>query len=88
MAKKNKFPGYTNAPADIAREMEESVPVEDFLPSPQELLASEKDTTKITISVSNRSLLLFKKFAKKHNGKYQAMIRRLLDAYAEKALSR
>lgn len=87
MAKRSKFSGYTKAPAEIAREMKESVAVADFLPSPAELLAEEKDTTKITIAVSKRSLQLFKGYAKKHHGKYQAMIRRLLDAYAEKALT-
>jgi predicted DNA binding CopG/RHH family protein len=81
------FKGYKKAPKDIEQAMARAVDVEDFLPSPKELLAEEKSSTKITISVSKRSLQLFKDYAKKNKGKYQAMIRRLLDAYAERALA-
>lgn len=51
------------------------------LPSPSELAEAEKNT-KITLCVSERSLKYFKKQATKHKVPYQAMIRRLLDAYA------
>jgi len=50
------------------------------LPKPAELAEAEK-TTKITLSVSKRSLRFFKKQAARHHVPYQAMIRRLLDNY-------
>lgn len=54
------------------------------LPSPAELAKAEK-TTKITLSISSDSLQFFKKEAAKYNVPYQAMIRRLLDEYRNKA---
>jgi predicted DNA binding CopG/RHH family protein len=54
--------------------------VADMLPSPEEL-AFKEDTVKVTISLSKSSVDFFKKEAKKHDTKYQQMIRRLLDAY-------
>jgi hypothetical protein len=54
--------------------------VADMLPSPEEL-AFKEDTVKITISLSKSSVDFFKQEAKKHDTKYQQMIRRLLDAY-------
>lgn len=53
---------------------------EDMLPSPEEL-AFKEDTVKVTISLSKSSVDFFKREAKKHDTKYQQMIRRLLDAY-------
>jgi len=54
--------------------------VDDFLPPPEELAFSE-ETVKVTIALSKESIDFFKAEAKKHNTKYQKMIRRLLDAY-------
>ena len=54
--------------------------VADMLPSPEEL-AFKEETVKVTISLSKSSVDFFKKEAKKHDTKYQQMIRRLLDAY-------
>jgi predicted DNA binding CopG/RHH family protein len=54
--------------------------VADMLPSPEEL-AFKEDTVKVTISLSKSSVDFFKQEAKKHDTKYQQMIRRLLDAY-------
>ena len=54
--------------------------VADLLPSPEEL-AFKEDTVKVTISLSKSSIDFFKQEAKKHDTKYQQMIRRLLDAY-------
>jgi len=54
--------------------------VADMLPSPEEL-AFKEDTVKVTISLSKSSVDFFKREAKKHDTKYQQMIRRLLDAY-------
>ena len=54
--------------------------IADRLPSPEEL-AFRQETVKVTISLSKSSVDFFKQEAKKHNTKYQQMIRRLLDAY-------
>lgn len=54
--------------------------IEDFLPPPEKLVFKE-DNTKVTISLSRRSVEFFKKEAKKHNTQYQKMIRNLLDEY-------
>jgi predicted DNA binding CopG/RHH family protein len=54
--------------------------VADMLPGPEEL-AFREDTVKVTIALSKASVDFFKKEAKKHDTKYQQMIRRLLDEY-------
>jgi predicted DNA binding CopG/RHH family protein len=54
--------------------------IQDFLPSPEQL-AFKEDTVKVTIALSKSSVDFFKREAKKHDTKYQQMIRRLLDAY-------
>jgi len=54
--------------------------VADMLPSPEEL-AFKEEMVKITIVLSKSSVDFFKKEAKKHDTKYQQMIRRLLDEY-------
>ena len=55
--------------------------VDDFLPSPEELVFKEENV-KVTITLSKASIDFFKKEAKKHHTQYQKMIRRLLDVYA------
>jgi predicted DNA binding CopG/RHH family protein len=54
--------------------------VADRLPSPQEL-AFREETVKVTIVLSKTSVEFFKSEARKHNTRYQQMIRKLLDAY-------
>ena len=54
--------------------------VADTLPSPEDL-AFKQETVKVTIALSKSSVDFFKREAKKHNTRYQQMIRRLLDAY-------
>ena len=54
--------------------------VDDFLPSPEELVFKEENV-KVTITLSKTSIDFFKKEAKKHHTPYQKMIRRLLDVY-------
>jgi predicted DNA binding CopG/RHH family protein len=54
--------------------------IADMLPSPEDL-AFKEDTVKVTIALSKSSVDFFKREAKKHDTKYQQMIRRLLDAY-------
>lgn len=78
---------YTDAPKDLEQSLEEAVAVNDLLPSPSELVRKvEKE--KITIAIDKHSLNLFRKYAKKHNAKYQNMINGVLDAYADKFLSK
>lgn len=78
---------YTDAPDDVEDALNNAVIVADFLPSPSELVRkSEKE--KITIAIDKRSLELFKKFAKKHDGKYQTMMNDVLGAYADKFLDK
>ena len=57
--------------------------IPDFLPSPSELAARNKNT-KVTISLSTESILYFKEAAKKHHMQYQKMIRQLLDEYVKR----
>ena len=57
--------------------------VPDFLPPPEALAFREEDV-KVTLSLSKRSVTFFKAEAKKRGTPYQRMIRRLLDAYAER----
>lgn len=57
--------------------------VADFLPSPEDL-AFRDETVKITLALSRKSVDFFKREAQKHKTQYQRMIRRLLDAYAER----
>lgn len=54
--------------------------ISDFLPSPEELSLKEENT-KVTLTLTQRSLDFFKSAAKKHKASYQAMIRRLIDYY-------
>ena len=69
----NKKTTYTNEPI-------EAKVISDFLPSPEDLVLNEKKT-KVTLSLSEKSLRFFKDSAKKHGASYQGMIRRLLDFY-------
>ena len=57
--------------------------IEDFLPSPEELVFKDENT-KITISLAKETVDFFKDEAKKHHTQYQKMIRNLLDLYVEK----
>lgn len=54
--------------------------VSDFLPSPEELTFKEPQV-KVTLSLSKSTLDFFKQQASSHHGKYQRMIRTLLDEY-------
>lgn len=76
---------YTDAPADIEQSLGDAVVVDDFLPSPAELVRkTEKE--KITIAIDKRSLELYKRYAKRHNAKYQTMVNSVLVSYADKFL--
>jgi len=69
---KNKIK-YSNEPIEARL-------VSDFLPSPENLILKEKKT-RVTLTLTNKSLDFFKTAAKKHGASYQAMIRRLIDYY-------
>jgi predicted DNA binding CopG/RHH family protein len=77
---------YTDAPADVEQSLDDATIVSDFLPSPNELVRRTKKE-KITISIDKDSLDLYKKYAKKHNTKYQPMINGVLSSYADKFLN-
>ena len=55
--------------------------IDDFLPSPEQL-ALKEDNIRITITLSKSSVKFFKRHARKANGHYQSMIRKILDSYA------
>ena len=57
--------------------------VEDFLPSPDELVIAD-DTVKVTLSLTRRSVDFFKHEAEKRRVPYQRMIRALVDGYTER----
>jgi len=61
--------------------------IDDFLPSPDALVARE-DNVKVTLGLSRRSLDFFKREAKARRVPYQRMIRALVDAYAERQAGR
>lgn len=69
---KNKIK-YSNEPIDARV-------ISDFLPSPENLILKEKKT-RVTLTLTEKSLDFFKKEAKKHKASYQGMIRRLIDYY-------
>ena len=55
--------------------------VKDFLPPPHELNFGN-DKVKVTMELSRSSVNFFKDAAIKHGGKYQNLIRQVLDYYA------
>jgi len=76
---KNKV--YEKAPKNISQAILESRKVEDFLPSPENLILKEK-TVKITLNLNKDSVDFFKSKAKKMGVPYQTMIKKLIDIYA------
>jgi predicted DNA binding CopG/RHH family protein len=63
---------------------EHAVIMENFLPPPGEI-AKAIEKQKITIMLSASSCRFFKEEAEKYGVSYQAMIRRVLDEYAQRA---
>ena len=61
--------------------------VEDFLPSPDELVARD-DNLKVTLQSSRRSVDYFKRAAKTRRVPYQRMIGALVEEYAESRRNR
>ncbi len=61
--------------------------VDDFLPKPEDLVLRE-ETVKVTISLTKSSVNFFKNEAAKQRANYQAMIRTLVDQYADRFLTK
>ena len=78
---------YVDSPDDIEQALDNARIVADFLPSPEELVR-KSGKEKITIAIDKNSLDLYKRYAKKHNAKYQTMINDVLGSYADKFLNR
>jgi hypothetical protein len=57
--------------------------IPDFLPDPEQL-AFREEGVKVTLALSRKSVEFFKLEAAKRGTQYQRMIRRLVDAYAQK----
>ena len=58
--------------------------IPDFLPKPWELAKMTRNK-KVTITLNEESIAVFKRQAKKYNVPYQAMIRNLLQQYTVRA---
>jgi len=56
--------------------------VKDFLPPPEELMLDDH-TIKVTLRLSEKSVVFFKRYAQKYHTKYQKVIRKLIDTYAD-----
>ena len=82
----SKTKGYTNAPADIAEELESSVAIDDFLPSPDSIAAmlKKQDTVPVTMKLKKKTVDRYKRFAAKKGIKYQTFVSTLLDSYAQR----
>ena len=59
--------------------------IPDFLPLPEQLVGKD-DPVKITIAFNRKSIAFFKAEAARYGVPYQRMIRRVVDAYAERYL--
>lgn len=57
--------------------------IDDFLPSPADLVPREENV-KVTLSLSRRSVDFLKREARKRRVPYQRMIRALVDTYTER----
>lgn len=81
----NKIKGYSNAPDDIAEELEHSVTIDDLLPSPHAIAESLKkqQTVPVTMKLKKETVERYKRFAAKKGIKYQSFISTILDTYAK-----
>ena len=80
----NKANNYSNAPDDIAKELENSVAIKDFLPSPGIIAESLKkqETIPVTMKLKKDTIKRYKRFAAKKGIKYQSFVSTILDTYA------
>jgi predicted DNA binding CopG/RHH family protein len=81
--KKNK--GYSNAPADIAEELENSIAINDFLPPPGIIAESLKKqkTIPVTMKLKKDTIERYKRFAVSKKIKYQSFVSVVLDMYSK-----
>jgi len=81
----SKAKGYSNAPADIAEELENSAAIDDFLPSPGTLAKSLKkqQTVPVTMKLKKDTVERYKRFAARKGIKYQSFVSTVLDTYAK-----
>lgn len=75
MSKPKKAIRYTENP-----ELGELVLIDDFLPSPEELVF-RRDDVDVTLSLSPESVAYFQERAQQSNTRYQLFIRSLLERY-------
>jgi predicted DNA binding CopG/RHH family protein len=81
----SKTKGYSNAPADIAEELEHSVAIKDFLPSPASIAESLKKekTVPVTMNLKKNTIDRYKRYAAKKRIKYQSFVSSVLDMYSK-----
>jgi len=74
---------YSEAPRSVAEALAASEDIDDFLPPPEKLIF-KRPSVKVTLALSQESIEFFKKKAKDHRVPYQAMIREVVQRYAER----
>ena len=74
---------YSEAPRSVSEALATSGPIDDFLPPPEKLIF-KRPSVKVTLALSQESIEFFKKKAKDHRVPYQAMIREVVQRYAER----
>ena len=82
----SKTKSYSNAPAGIAGELEDSVAVDDFLPPPGAIAESLKkaETVPVTMKLKKDTVDRYKRYAQKKGIKYQTFVSTVLDTYAKR----
>lgn len=73
---------YNDPEKSIMEALDTAVLVEDFLPSPAELVRKTAKE-KITIAIDSECIDFFKAQAKKNHTKYQTMMNEVLSQYAK-----
>ena len=73
---------YNDPEKSVKEAWDSAVLVEDFLPSPSELVR-KPTKEKITISIDSDCVNFFKEVAKKNHTKYQSMMNEVLSQYAK-----
>lgn len=80
-----KSSAYTKAPRGLAKEIADSIPIEDFLPSPREIAAGirREEMIPVTMKLRKKTVNQYKLYAQKMGVKYQTFVSTLLDRYAQ-----
>jgi predicted DNA binding CopG/RHH family protein len=76
---------YSNAPAEVADELQNSVAIADFLPSPEKIADSlrRQETVPVTMNLKRDTVDRYKRFAARKGIKYQRFVSTVLDTYAK-----